>query len=150
VTTPLWNCTRAPRFDINITHSTSRPSVLYNLPVPSCPDPAMSHQYESTTTTTTTSDGRTQNFSEYTHGAGLFNNHGAGMPSNHAHESVNSNNNAHLGASSGREDNDAHLAPSTVRDGETLSAGSTARGDSTARMIDNNGALEKDFSSRSS
>jgi hypothetical protein len=109
----------------------------------------MSQQYESTTTTTTTtSDGRFQNFSDSSHGSGLFNNHGAGMQSNHAHESVNSNNNAHLGASSGRDSNNAHLASSTVRDGETLSAGSTARGDSTARMIDNNGALEKDFSSR--
>jgi hypothetical protein len=96
----------------------------------------MSQNYESTTTTTTT------------HGSGLFNNHGAGMPSDHAHESINNNNNAHLGASSGREGNNAHLASSTVRDNETLSAGSTARADSTARMVDNNGALEKDFSSR--
>jgi len=104
----------------------------------------MSQHYDSTTTTTTT-DGRTQNFSDFSHGSGLFNNHGAGMPSDHVHESVNNDNNAHLGASSGRENNNSHLASSTVRDGETLSAGSTARGDSTARM-DTNGALEKDFS----
>lgn len=41
--------------------------------------------------------------------------------------------------------NDAHLGATTARDGETLSAGSTARNESTARPMDN-GALEKDFS----
>jgi hypothetical protein len=54
-----------------------------------------------------------------------FNNHGAGFPSD------GSNNNAHLGASTGRE-------------GDTLSAGSTANG-SFSRMAHNN-ELEKDFS----
>lgn len=42
--------------------------------------------------------------------------------------------------------NDAHLGANTVRDGDTLSAGSTARNDSTTRTMENNGALEKDFS----
>jgi hypothetical protein len=54
-----------------------------------------------------------------------FNNHGAGFPSDGA------NNNAHLGAATGRE-------------GDTLSAGSTANG-SFSRMAHNND-LEKDFS----
>ncbi|OAL47820.1 hypothetical protein IQ07DRAFT_613224 [Pyrenochaeta sp. DS3sAY3a] len=42
--------------------------------------------------------------------------------------------------------NDAHLGATSGRDGETLSAGSTARNESNARMVDNNNALEKDFS----
>jgi hypothetical protein len=42
--------------------------------------------------------------------------------------------------------NDAHLGATTARDGETLSAGSTARNESATRMMDNGGALEKDFS----
>jgi hypothetical protein len=60
-----------------------------------------------------------------------FNNHGAG----YVHDAT-TNNNAHLGAATGR-------------DGDTLSAGSTANG-SFSRMADHNGngnnALEKDFS----
>lgn len=73
------------------------------------------------------------------------------MTSNQAHESVNTNNNAHLGATSGRADaqNNTHLGPTTARDEETLSAGSTARAESNAyRMSNHNGDLEKDFSSR--
>ncbi|KAH7359513.1 GPR1/FUN34/yaaH family-domain-containing protein [Pyrenochaeta sp. MPI-SDFR-AT-0127] len=42
--------------------------------------------------------------------------------------------------------NDAHLGATTGRDGETLSAGSTARNESNARMTDNSNSLEKDFS----
>ncbi|RMZ73328.1 GPR1 and Fun34p [Pyrenophora seminiperda CCB06] len=42
--------------------------------------------------------------------------------------------------------NDAHLGATTARDVETLSAGSTARNESTTRMMDNHNALEKDFS----
>jgi hypothetical protein len=79
------------------------------------------------------------NHHETTRDSGLFNNHGAG----YTHEAT-ANNNAHLGATSVREPNDAHLAPSTARDGETLSAGSTANGSYT-RMAEHN-ALEKDFS----
>ncbi|KAF1843367.1 uncharacterized protein K460DRAFT_357103 [Cucurbitaria berberidis CBS 394.84] len=41
--------------------------------------------------------------------------------------------------------NDAHLGATSGRDAETLSAGSTARNESTPRMADNN-TLEKDFS----
>lgn len=40
--------------------------------------------------------------------------------------------------------NDAHLSP--TRDAETLSAGSTARNESTARTMDVHNGLEKDFS----
>lgn len=86
----------------------------------------MSH-HETTTTTTT--------------GTGLFNNHGAG----YTHD-ASAHNNAHLGATAGRDTTNTHLGSSTARDGETLSAGSTANG-SFARMADhNNNALEKDFS----
>jgi hypothetical protein len=60
------------------------------------------------------------------------------------HEAI-ANNNAHLGATSGRDNNNTHLGSSTARDGETLSAGSTANGASN-RMTDHNNALEKDFS----
>jgi len=62
------------------------------------------------------------------------------------HEAAN-NNNGHLGATSGRGDVNTHLGSNTARDGETLSAGSTANG-SFSRMGDTNGnnALEKDFS----
>ena len=73
------------------------------------------------------------------------------MTSNHAHESVTTNNNQHLGASSGRADtsNNTHMGPTSTRDEETLSAGSTARAESNAyRMSTNNGDLEKDFSNR--
>ncbi|CAI9636339.1 unnamed protein product [Alternaria burnsii] len=42
--------------------------------------------------------------------------------------------------------NDAHLGATTARDAETLSAGSTARNESTTRMMDGPNALEKDFS----
>lgn len=42
--------------------------------------------------------------------------------------------------------NDAHLGATTARDVETLSAGSTARNESTTRMMDNHNGLEKDFS----
>jgi hypothetical protein len=60
-----------------------------------------------------------------------FTNHGAGF----THD-ANANNNGHLGAA-------------TARDGDTLSAGSTANG-SFSRMAEHNGngnnALEKDFS----
>jgi hypothetical protein len=38
--------------------------------------------------------------------------------------------------------NNAHLGATSARDGETLSAGSTANG----RMTDNHNGLEKDFS----
>ncbi|KAF2626449.1 hypothetical protein BU25DRAFT_99608 [Macroventuria anomochaeta] len=72
------------------------------------------------------------------------------MTSNNAHESVTTNNNQHLGASSGRADahNNTHLGATSARDEETLSAGSTARAESSAyRMSNNNGKLEKDFSS---
>ncbi|KAF2996667.1 hypothetical protein E8E13_004038 [Curvularia kusanoi] len=83
-------------------------------------------------------------------GAGLLSN-GTGMTS-HAHESVTTNNNQHLGASSGRSDphNNTHLGPTTARDDETLSAGSTARAESNAYRMSNNhnGDLEKDFSAR--
>ncbi|KAH9868873.1 hypothetical protein J1614_007948 [Plenodomus biglobosus] len=41
---------------------------------------------------------------------------------------------------------DAHLAATTARDEETLSAGSTARNESTSKMLDHNNGLEKDFS----
>ena len=60
-----------------------------------------------------------------------MNQNAASMSANHDHKYAS--NDAHLGATSGR-------------DGETLSAGSTARNESTARMTDNNNALEKDFS----
>jgi hypothetical protein len=72
------------------------------------------------------------------------------MTSNYAHESVNTNNNAHLGASSGRADahNNTHLGPTSARDEETLSAGSTARAESNAYRMGDNGGLEKDFSAR--
>lgn len=73
------------------------------------------------------------------------------MTSNHAHESVTTNNNQHLGATSGRADNhnNTHLGATSARDEETLSAGSTARAESNAyRMSANNGDLEKDFSTR--
>lgn len=69
----------------------------------------------------------------------------------HAHESVTTNNNQHLGATSGRSDpyNNTHLGPTSARDEETLSAGSTARAESNAhRMSHHNGDLEKDFSTR--
>ncbi|KAF1832541.1 hypothetical protein BDW02DRAFT_422016 [Decorospora gaudefroyi] len=42
--------------------------------------------------------------------------------------------------------NDAHLGATTARDAETLSAGSTARNESTTRILDGHNALEKDFS----
>lgn len=43
--------------------------------------------------------------------------------------------------------NDAHLGATSARDDETLSAGSTARNESTTRIMDNNSnGLEKDFS----
>jgi hypothetical protein len=84
-------------------------------------------QYQETTTTTTS-------------GSGLFNNHGAGF----AHDAT-ANNNAHLGATSGRDTNNTHLGATTARDSETLSAGSTANG-SFSRMAEHNNALEKDFS----
>ncbi|KAF2850482.1 hypothetical protein T440DRAFT_479181 [Plenodomus tracheiphilus IPT5] len=42
--------------------------------------------------------------------------------------------------------NDAHLGVTSTRDEETLSAGSTARNESTSRMLDHNNGLEKDFS----
>jgi hypothetical protein len=86
----------------------------------------MSHYQETTTTSTS--------------GSGLFNNHGAGF----AHDAT-ANNNAHLGATSGRETNNTHLGATTARDSETLSAGSTANG-SFSRMADHNNGLEKDFS----
>ncbi|KAF1946872.1 hypothetical protein EJ02DRAFT_499716 [Clathrospora elynae] len=44
------------------------------------------------------------------------------------------------------ETNDAHLGATTARDAETLSAGSTARNESTGKIMDNHNALEKDFS----
>jgi hypothetical protein len=64
--------------------------------------------------------------------------------SGYTHEAT-ANNNAHLGATSGRDTNNTHLGASTARDGDTLSAGSTANG-SFSRMADHNNALEKDFS----
>jgi hypothetical protein len=64
--------------------------------------------------------------------------------SSYTHEAT-ANNNAHLGATSGRDTNNTHLGASTARDGDTLSAGSTANG-SFSRMADHNNALEKDFS----
>jgi len=70
-----------------------------------------------------------------------FNNHGAG----YTHQ-ASANNNAHLGATSGRDSDNTHLGSSAARDGETLSAGSTANGGSYARMADHNNSLEKDFS----
>ncbi|KAI8938430.1 hypothetical protein NX059_004323 [Plenodomus lindquistii] len=42
--------------------------------------------------------------------------------------------------------NDAHLGATSARDEETLSAGSTARNESTSKMLENNNGLEKDFS----
>ncbi|KAH3915584.1 hypothetical protein HBI56_148140 [Parastagonospora nodorum] len=81
-------------------------------------------------TTTTTSNST---------GSGLFNNHGAGFPQDTA------SNNAHLGATSGRETNNTHLGASSAREGDTLSAGSTANG-SFSRMANHNNELEKDFS----
>ncbi|KAF2035139.1 hypothetical protein EK21DRAFT_96916 [Setomelanomma holmii] len=68
---------------------------------------------------------------------GLFN-------SGKTHEAA-AHNNAHLGATSGRDNDNTHLGSSTARDAETLSAGSTAHNGST-RMTDHNNALEKDFS----
>lgn len=108
----------------------------------------MSCQHESTISTPTTSSSSNR-LSHNNKDAGLLGN-GTGMTSNNTHESVTSNNNAHLGASSGRADghNNTHLGTTSARDEETLSAGSTARAESNAyRMNDNNGALEKDFSS---
>ncbi|KAL5119237.1 hypothetical protein ACEQ8H_002948 [Pleosporales sp. CAS-2024a] len=87
----------------------------------------MSNYHETTSTSTTT-----------TAGSGLFNSHGAGLPRDA------STNNAHLGATSGRDTNNTHLSPSTAREGNTLSAGSTANG-SFSRMANHND-LEKDFS----
>ena len=87
----------------------------------------MSHHHETVTTTSSTTN------------AGLFNNHGAGF----THEAA-TNNNAHLGATSGRDSNNTHLG-TTARDGDTLSAGSTANG-SFSRMAEHNNGLEKDFS----
>ncbi|KAJ8109594.1 hypothetical protein OPT61_g7342 [Boeremia exigua] len=104
----------------------------------------MSHHTDSATAPPTTfnnSDNR---------GAGLFSN-GSGMTSHNTHESVTTNNNQHLGATSGRGDaqNNTHLGATSARDEETLSAGSTARAESNAyRMSANNGDLEKDFSNR--
>lgn len=108
----------------------------------------MSHQHE--TTSTLHNCDTCNQFNSNSKGAGLFGN-STGMTSNNAHESVTTNNNQHLGASSGRADahNNTHLGPTTARDEETLSAGSTARAESNAyRMSNNNGDLEKDFSSR--
>lgn len=109
----------------------------------------MSHQHGSTTVTAHNCTTCNQ-FNSDTKGAGLFGNSTA-MTSNNAHESVTTNNNQHLGASSGRADNhnNTHLGATSARDEETLSAGSTARAESNAyRMSANNGDLEKDFSAR--
>jgi cytochrome c peroxidase len=88
----------------------------------------MMSNYHDTTTTTASN----------TAGSGLFNNHGASLPQDVA------TNNAHLGATSGRDNNNTHLGASTAREGDTLSAGSTANG-SFSRMVNHN-ELEKDFS----
>jgi hypothetical protein len=84
--------------------------------------------------TTTTSPGGTHyydNSHSTSNGSGLFDNHGAGMPQDHHHKYAT---------------NDAHLGAATGRDGDTLSAGSTARNESTTRMMDGHPTLEKDFS----
>jgi hypothetical protein len=109
----------------------------------------MSHQHGSTIVDAHNCTTCNQ-FNTETKGAGLFGN-STGMTSNHAHESVNTNNNQHLGATSSRADNhnNTHLGATSARDEETLSAGSTARAESNAyRMSANNGDLEKDFSAR--
>lgn len=85
---------------------------------------------------TTTSPGGThysENSNSTTNGdgSGLFDNHGAGMPGDHQHKYAT---------------NDAHLGAATARDGDTLSAGSTARNESTARVPNDQPFLEKDFS----
>jgi hypothetical protein len=58
----------------------------------------------------------------------------------HTHE-VAENNNAHLGATSGRQSDNTHLTASSGLDHETVSAGSSGE----RRMSDYN-TLEKDFS----
>jgi|SRR5690242_13261482 hypothetical protein len=111
---------------------------------------SMSHHHHNNSLDVTESNCSTcQQFKSEHKGAGLLSD-GIGMTS-YAHESVNTNNNAHLGASSGRSDphNNTHLGPTSARDEETLSAGSTARAESNAyRMSNTNGDLEKDFSTR--
>ncbi|KAJ4989884.1 GPR1/FUN34/YaaH-class plasma membrane protein [Stagonosporopsis vannaccii] len=109
----------------------------------------MSHQHHDSTISTTKTCSTCNQFNSDSKGAGLFGN-GTGMTSN-AHQSVTSNNNQHLGATSARGDahNNTHLGATSARDEETLSAGSTARAESNAyRMSNNNGDLEKDFSNR--
>ena len=108
----------------------------------------MSHQHDSLSITESNCS-TCNKLASSIKGAGLFG-PDTGMTS-HAHESVNTNNNQHLGASSARSDphNNTHLGPTSARDEETLSAGSTARAESNAyRMSNNNGDLEKDFSTR--
>merc|ERR1712137_11169 len=73
----------------------------------------------------------TSNPNSNSSGSGFFDNHGTGMDSDHQHKYAT---------------NDAHLGPTTARDEETLSAGSTARNESTTRMMDGQNGLEKDFS----
>lgn len=109
----------------------------------------MSHQHGSTIVDAHNCTTCNQ-FNTDTQGVGLFGN-STGMTSNHTHESVTTNNNQHLGATSARADNhnNTHLGATSARDEETLSAGSTARAESNAyRMSANNGDLEKDFSNR--
>jgi hypothetical protein len=98
-------------------------------------------RYEHSTATTTSSAGHqhnetsisntNSNSNSNSNGSGLFDNHVACMTSGHEHKYAT---------------NDAHLGATTARDAETLSAGSTARNESTTRMMDNPNALEKDFS----
>lgn len=91
----------------------------------------MSHQVSSTNTTTSAPQIPHLHCDELTASEIAKVHHNSGtMSSDHQHKYAT---------------NDAHLGATTARDGETLSAGSTARNESNARAMDN-GALEKDFS----
>jgi hypothetical protein len=89
-------------------------------------------RYETSTSTTTSVDGHRyyDNSNSNSTNSGLFDNDGTGMNSDHQHKYAT---------------NDAHLGATTARDAETLSAGSTARNESTARVMEGH-YLEKDFS----
>jgi hypothetical protein len=87
-------------------------------------------RYETPTATSTSVGGHHYYDNSNSTGSGLFYNDGAGMNTDHQHKYAS---------------NDAHLGATTARDAETLSAGSTARNESTVRVTDGH-YLEKDFS----
>jgi hypothetical protein len=87
-------------------------------------------RYETSTATTPSVGGHHYYDNSHSTGSGLFINDGVGMNSDHQHKYAA---------------NDAHLGATSARDVETLSAGSTARNESTARVVDGH-YLEKDFS----